>query len=79
MSLDGIDLVVEGRARKVTDMPTLERVRECLRLPGLAGERRRRSDHGKRGTGTVGSLRGHCNHSRRSRDQGAARSDSLAV
>ncbi len=45
VSLGDIDVVVEGTARKVTDMPTLERVAGVVCLPGLACPSESRSDH----------------------------------
>ena len=83
MSLEGIDLVLEGEATRVTDRPTLETVAARYRA-GVAGGGGGRRVHGavqrpERRTAALVPLPLHLPHRLRGRHRRAVRRDPLAV
>ena len=84
MSLEGIDLVLEGEATRVTDRPTLEAVAGLYRERRVAGGGGGRRVHGavqraERRTTALVPLPLHLPHGLRRRHRRAVRRDPLAV
>jgi Pyridoxamine 5'-phosphate oxidase len=84
VSLPGLDLIIEGRATKVTDQPTIERLAERYARPGLASPRHRGRPHrrlqrAQRWTAPLGALRGPTRHRVRGGFGQAVRGNSLAL
>ena len=84
MSLEGIDLVLEGEATRVTDRPTLERLAGLYREGGWPAEVEGEAftapySAPSAGTAALVPLPLHLPHGLRRRHRGAVRRDPLAV